>query len=96
MAFGGIRVTAQHARAHHGTTSLARRVRLAADGNHKLAVRGGYGYFFDRVNGNSVIHAVEQSPPYSLTLDNSARRWALPPWQILTPTNNSAGAILDG
>ena len=40
-------------------------------GNHRLAVRGGYGYFFDRVNGNSVIHAVEQSPPYSLTLDNS-------------------------
>jgi hypothetical protein len=39
--------------------------------DHKLVVRGGYGYFFDRVNANSVIHAVEQSPPYSLTLDNS-------------------------
>ena len=34
-------------------------------------VRGGYGFFYDRVNGNSLIHAVEQSPPYSLTLDNS-------------------------
>ena len=40
-------------------------------GNNKFVVRGGYGYFYDRVNGNSLIHAVEQSPPYSLTLDNS-------------------------
>ncbi len=40
-------------------------------GNSKLVVRGGYGFFYDRVNGNSIIHAVEQSPPYSLTLDNS-------------------------
>jgi len=40
-------------------------------GNSKFVVRGGYGYFYDRVNGNSLIHAVEQSPPYSLTLDNS-------------------------
>ena len=40
-------------------------------GSNKFVVRGGYGYFFDRVNGNSLIHAVEQSPPYSLTLDNS-------------------------
>ena len=40
-------------------------------GSNKFVVRGGYGYFYDRVNGNSLIHAVEQSPPYSLTLDNS-------------------------
>ena len=40
-------------------------------GSNKLVVRGGYGFFYDRVNGNSLIHAVEQSPPYSLTLDNS-------------------------
>jgi hypothetical protein len=40
-------------------------------GSNRLVVRGGYGYFYDRVNGNSLIHAVEQSPPYSLTLDNS-------------------------
>ncbi|HEY7387156.1 MAG TPA: carboxypeptidase-like regulatory domain-containing protein, partial [Bryobacteraceae bacterium] len=37
--------------------------------NNRFVVRGGYGYFYDRVNGNSLIHAVEQSPPYSLTLD---------------------------
>jgi hypothetical protein len=38
---------------------------------NRFVVRGGYGYFYDRVNGNSIIHAVEQSPPYSLTLDAS-------------------------
>ena len=38
-------------------------------GSSRFVVRGGYGYFYDRVNGNSLIHAVEQSPPYSLTLD---------------------------
>jgi hypothetical protein len=40
-------------------------------GTSNFVVRGGYGFFYDRVNGNSLIHAVEQSPPYSLTLDNS-------------------------
>ena len=40
-------------------------------GSNRLVVRGGYGYFYDRVNGNSLIHAVEQARPYSLTLDNS-------------------------
>ncbi len=38
-------------------------------GSNRFVVRGGYGYFYDRVNGNSIIHAVEQSAPYSLTLD---------------------------
>lgn len=39
--------------------------------SHRVVLRGGYGWFYDRINGNSLIHAVEQSPPYSLTLDNS-------------------------
>jgi hypothetical protein len=40
-------------------------------GNNKLVVRGGAGFFYDRVPGNTIIHAVEQSPPYSITLDQS-------------------------
>jgi len=50
-------------------------------GTNRFVVRGGYGYFYDRVNGNSLIHAVEQSPPYSLTLDGelgSAATLAVP------------------
>jgi hypothetical protein len=39
--------------------------------SNKLVVRGGAGYFYDRVPGNTIIHAVEQSPPYSITLDQS-------------------------
>ena len=39
---------------------------------NKLVVRGGAGYFFDRVPGNTIGHAVEQSPPYSITLDQGA------------------------
>ena len=34
-------------------------------------MRGGAGFFYDRVPGNTIIHAVEQSPPYSITLDQS-------------------------
>jgi hypothetical protein len=40
--------------------------------DNKFVVRGGYGFFFDRVPGNTIIHAVEQSPPYSITLDQGA------------------------
>jgi hypothetical protein len=39
---------------------------------NKLVLRGGAGYFFDRVPGNTIGHAVEQSPPYSITLDQGA------------------------
>jgi hypothetical protein len=38
-------------------------------GGEKFVVRGGYGFFFDRVPGNTIIHSVEQSPPYAPTLD---------------------------
>jgi hypothetical protein len=34
-------------------------------------VRGGGGFFYDRVSGNTIIHAVEQSAPYAVTLDQS-------------------------
>lgn len=39
---------------------------------NRFVVRGGYGFFYDRVPGNTIIHAVEQSPPYSITLDQGA------------------------
>ena len=39
--------------------------------SNKLVVRGGAGFFFDRVPGNTIIHAVEQSPPYAITLDQA-------------------------
>jgi hypothetical protein len=39
---------------------------------NKLVFRGGAGFFYDRVPGNTIGHAVEQSPPYSETLDQSA------------------------
>ncbi len=39
---------------------------------NKLVFRGGAGYFYDRVPGNTIGHAVEQSPPYSITLDQGA------------------------
>ena len=40
--------------------------------SNKLVFRGGAGYFYDRVPGNTIGHAVEQSPPYSITLDQGA------------------------
>ncbi len=55
-------------------TDFAPRVGFAwqPTGGNKLVVRGGGGYFFDRVPGNTIGHAVEQSPPYSITLDQGA------------------------
>ncbi len=43
----------------------------AAIGGNKLVIRGGGGFFYDRVPGNTIGHAVEQSPPYAETLDQS-------------------------
>ncbi len=37
--------------------------------SNRLVLRGGFGFFFDRVPGNTIVHAVEQSPPYGPTLD---------------------------
>ncbi len=54
-------------------TNYAPRIGFAYQpgGSSKLVVRGGGGFFYDRVPGNTIIHAVEQSPPYSVTLDQS-------------------------
>ena len=39
--------------------------------SNRLVIRTGAGFFYDRVPGNSLAHAVEQSPPYAITLDQS-------------------------
>jgi TonB dependent receptor len=40
--------------------------------NNKLVLRGGFGFFFDRIDGNNIVHSIEQSPPYAPTLDQPA------------------------
>jgi hypothetical protein len=32
---------------------------------NRFVIRGGAGFFYDRVNGDDMIHAVEEAPPYS-------------------------------
>jgi len=39
--------------------------------SNKLVVRGGAGFFYDRVPGNTLVHAIEQNAPYGETLDQS-------------------------
>jgi hypothetical protein len=39
--------------------------------SNRLSVRGGAGMFYDRVPGNTLVHAVEQNAPYGETLDQS-------------------------
>jgi Carboxypeptidase regulatory-like domain len=55
-----------------------------------FVVRGGGGFFYDAVGGNSIVMAVEQSPPYATTIalngtDNVNATWANP-YQV-TPVN---------
>jgi hypothetical protein len=39
--------------------------------SHHLVVRGGYGWFYDRVSFNDMWHATVQNQPYSVTLDEA-------------------------
>ena len=41
--------------------------------SNRLVLRGGFGFFFDRVDGNLLVHSIEQSPPYAPTLDQPAQ-----------------------
>jgi hypothetical protein len=41
-------------------------------GGNRFVVRGGYGFFYDRVPGLGLYHATEQNPPLSITLDQGA------------------------
>ena len=38
-------------------------------GSNKFVMRGGAGFFYDRVGGGNFLNAIQQSPPYALTLD---------------------------
>jgi hypothetical protein len=37
--------------------------------SNRWVMRGGFGFFYDRVPGTNLLHALEQSPPYGITLD---------------------------
>jgi hypothetical protein len=41
--------------------------------SNRLVFRGGMGFFFNRVDGNLLVHSIEQSPPYAPTLDQAAQ-----------------------
>ena len=40
-------------------------------GHDKLVLRGGYGFFFNRISADTMIHSVIESPPYDEHLDQS-------------------------
>ena len=39
---------------------------------NRLVVRGGFGFFYDRVPVNTEVHSVEESPPYGYKLDQGS------------------------
>ena len=50
-----------------------------------LVIRGGFGFFYDRVGGNQFVHSVEQGNPYAVTLDFSGSGNQPSSLQQLTP-----------
>ncbi len=52
--------------------------------NGKLVVRGGIGFFYDRVGSSKFVHAVEQGDPYAVTLDE-AGPFAAAPYSLSNP-----------
>ena len=48
---------------------------------NRFVVRGGMGFFFDRVGSSKFVHAVEQGDPYALTLDYGGPN----PYSLATP-----------
>ena len=55
---------------------------------NRFVVRGGLGFFYDRVGSSKFVHAVEQGDPYALTLDY---RGPIPTaWPILSRPRPSA------
>lgn len=51
--------------------NFAPRFGFAYQAVSRLVVRGGFGFFYDRVGGNQFVHSVEQGNPYAVTLDFS-------------------------
>jgi len=41
--------------------------------SNRLVFRGGMGFFYNRIDGNLLVHSIEQSPPYAPTLDQPAQ-----------------------
>ncbi|HSR07644.1 MAG TPA: carboxypeptidase-like regulatory domain-containing protein, partial [Bryobacteraceae bacterium] len=39
----------------------------------RFVMRGGFGFFYNRIDGNLLVHSIEQSPPYAPTLDQPAQ-----------------------
>jgi len=41
--------------------------------SNRFVMRGGFGFFYNRIDGNLLVHSIEQSPPYAPTLDQPAQ-----------------------
>ena len=51
--------------------NFAPRVGFAFQAKEKLVIRGGFGFFYDRIGGGTFVHGLEQGYPYAITLDYS-------------------------
>jgi hypothetical protein len=53
--------------------------------SNRFVIRGGAGFFYDRVNGDDMIHAVEEAPPYAHDVNETGPANAFSslanPWQ---------------
>jgi hypothetical protein len=71
----GVQTLSHDISTQNGTplTNFAPRLGFAYQptGNNKLVVRGGAGFFYDRVPGGNLIHGASQNPPFADTLDQS-------------------------
>jgi hypothetical protein len=56
---------------HPPLSNFAPRIGFAFQptGNGRLVLRGGFGFYYDRIAGDRFVHGLEQGYPYSITLD---------------------------
>ena len=57
------------------------RIGFAWQARDKFVVRGGFGFFYDRIAGDRFVHSVEQGNPYGETLDYSGAN----PYSLANP-----------